>query len=81
MSGRELSKAAMKLTLPVHLVRGGSSDLGAPEAVEHFRKLAPHATWSDIADATHMVAGEQNDVFGIAFVDFLMRTQAASDTR
>jgi pimeloyl-ACP methyl ester carboxylesterase len=58
----ELSSAAMKLTLPVHLVRGGSSDLVSPEAVAHFRKLVPHAAYSDIADATHMVVGDQNDV-------------------
>jgi pimeloyl-ACP methyl ester carboxylesterase len=45
----ELSKAAMNLSLPVHLVRGGSSDLVSPEAVAHFRNLVPHAAYSDIA--------------------------------
>jgi hypothetical protein len=30
----------------------------------HFRKLVPHADYSDIADATHMVVGDQNDAFG-----------------
>ena len=70
----ELSGAAMKLTLPVHLVRGGSSDLVSPEAVAHFRWLVPHAEYSNIADATHMVVGDQNDIFGEAIVDFLIRT-------
>lgn len=75
----ELNGAAMNLELPVHLVRGGSSDLVSPEAVEHFRKLVPHAAFSDIAGATHMVVSDQNDVFGAAIADFLIRTHAKSD--
>jgi pimeloyl-ACP methyl ester carboxylesterase len=74
----ELNSAAMKLSLPVHLVRGGSSDLVSEQAVEHFRNLVPHATYSDIADATHMVVGDQNDVFGTAIVDFLIHTHEVS---
>ncbi len=70
----EFSEAARRLNLPVHLVRGGSSDLVSPEAVAHFRELVPHAEFSDIAEATHMVVGDQNDVFGEAIVDFLIRT-------
>lgn len=70
----ELSEAARRLNLPVHLVRGGSSDLVSPEAVAHFRELVPHAEYSNIADATHMVVGDQNDVFGDAIVGFLKRT-------
>lgn len=72
----ELSKAAMNLSLPVHLVRGGSSDLVSLEAVAHFRNLVPHAAYTDIAGATHMVVGDQNDVFGAAIADFLIRTHA-----
>lgn len=72
----ELSEAARRLTLPVHLVRGGSSDLVSPEAVAHFRELVPHAEYSDIVDATHMVVGDQNDLFGETVVDFLIRTHA-----
>ncbi|KTE78469.1 alpha/beta fold hydrolase [Sphingopyxis sp. A083] len=72
----ELSEAARRLTLPVHLVRGGSSDLVSPGAVAHFRDLVPHAEYTDIADATHMVVGDQNDLFGEAIVDFLVRTHA-----
>jgi pimeloyl-ACP methyl ester carboxylesterase len=70
----ELGAAASRLSLPVHLIRGGSSDLVSPEAVAHFRALVPHAAFSDIADATHMVVGDQNDAFGDAILDFLMRT-------
>lgn len=77
----ELSSAATKLSLPVHLVRGGSSDLVSPEAVAHFRNLVPHAAYSDIADATHMVVGDQNDVFGSAIADFLIRTHQKNAAR
>jgi pimeloyl-ACP methyl ester carboxylesterase len=70
----ELAEAASRLTLPVHLIRGGSSDLVSPEAVAHFRALVPHSEYSDIADATHMVVGDQNDAFGEAILDFLVKT-------
>lgn len=71
---KELAQAASRLRLPVHLIRGGSSDLVSPESVAHFRQLVPHADYSDIADATHMVVGDQNDAFGDAILDFLVRT-------
>ncbi len=70
----ELGDAASRLALPVHLIRGGSSDLVSPDAAAHFRELVPHAEFSDIAGATHMVAGDQNDAFGDAILDFLVRT-------
>lgn len=75
----ELSEAARRLTLPVHLVRGGSSDLVSLEAVAHFRELVPHAEYSDIADATHMIVGDQNDYFGETVVDFLIRTHVRTE--
>ena len=68
-----LSKAAGNLTPPVHLIRGGSSDLISEEAVSHFLELAPHAEFTDIAGATHMVVGDANDSFSAAIRDFLQR--------
>ena len=73
----ELSAAAASLKLPVHLIRGGSSDLVSPEAVKHFQGLVPHAAYSDIANATHMVVGDQNDAFGQSIVNFLLRTHGS----
>ncbi|MEZ5901537.1 MAG: alpha/beta hydrolase [Hyphomicrobiaceae bacterium] len=72
-----LNAAAERLRLPVHLIRGGSSDLVSPEAVAHFKRLVPHAEYTDIADATHMVVGDQNDAFGQAIVEFLIRRHVA----
>ena len=74
-----LSQAAANLTLPLHLIRGGSSDLVSEEAVLHLRQLAPQAEYTDIADATHMVVGDANDAFSAAIVDFLGRYHS-SDT-
>lgn len=75
--GHELGHASTRLALPVHLIRGGSSDLVSPEAAVHFCELVPHAEFSDIAGATHMVAGDQNDAFGEAILDFLLRTHGS----
>jgi hypothetical protein len=35
--------------------------------------LAPHAEYTDIIDATHMVAGDANDAFSAAILGFLGR--------
>jgi len=70
----ELTEAASRLTLPVHLVRGGSSDLVSPEGAVKFLELVPGACFSDIAGATHMVAGDDNDAFGDAILRFLADT-------
>ena len=42
-------------------------------AHEHLRELAPHAEYTDIIDATHMVAGDANDAFSAAILGFLGR--------
>ena len=69
-----LSAAAAKLTLPVHLIRGGSSDMVSEEAVAHFQTLVPGALLTDIADASHMVVGDRNDAFCSAIISFLNST-------
>lgn len=66
-----LSKAVSKLTLPVHLIRGGSSDLVSEEAVTHLRELVPDMHYTDIAGAGHMVVGDRNDAFCSAILTFL----------
>jgi pimeloyl-ACP methyl ester carboxylesterase len=66
-----LEAAARRLALPVHLIRGGSSDLVPVEAAEEFRTQVPHATFTDIAGAGHMVVGDRNDAFSDAIIGFL----------
>jgi len=66
-----LVHAARKLRLPTMLVRGRMSDICSEESAREFLALAPHARYVDVADASHMVAGDRNDVFTRAVVDFL----------
>ena len=43
------------------------------EDVAAFRAVAPQAEYVDVPNAAHMVAGDRNDVFTGAVVDFLDR--------
>jgi pimeloyl-ACP methyl ester carboxylesterase len=52
--------------VPTLLVRGGSSDVVTREAVEVLLQLLPHARYVDVAEASHMVAGDRNNVFSAA---------------
>ena len=59
------------LTLPVHLIRGRLSELVSREAAETFVAQLPNARFTDVAGASHMVAGDRNDAFLSAAVGFL----------
>jgi pimeloyl-ACP methyl ester carboxylesterase len=69
-----MTRAARRLKLPVLLVRGGNSELVSQEDAEHFLSLVPGARYTDIAEARHMVAGDMNDHFGVAVLDFLQKS-------
>ena len=66
-----MDEAVASLRLPVHLVRGASSDLLTQEAAEAFKKQVPGLVYSDIAGAGHMVVGDRNDAFAGAILGFL----------
>jgi non-heme chloroperoxidase len=51
------------------------------EGVQEFRALAPTSEYMNIASAGHMVAGDRNDAFGKAVVEFLMRVVPADGGR
>ncbi|KAB2881791.1 MAG: alpha/beta hydrolase [Pseudorhodoplanes sp.] len=68
-----LVEAARRLRVPTLLVRGGSSELVHEAHVKEFRALVPHAEYADVSGARHMVAGDQNDDFSAAVIDFLGR--------
>ena len=63
---------------PVLLVRGGRSDVLSREMAAEFLSLVPHAEFADVGDAHHMVAGDQNDAFATAVVEFLTRVTKAA---
>jgi pimeloyl-ACP methyl ester carboxylesterase len=66
-----LLAAAGNLSVPTLLVRGRQSDVVSPRGVEEFLATVAHAQFVDVSDAGHMVAGDRNDVFNRAVVDFL----------
>ncbi len=68
---QRLEDDARGLTVPTLLVRGASSDIVSPESVEAFLALVPHARFVDVGGAGHMVAGDKNDAFARAILDFL----------
>jgi pimeloyl-ACP methyl ester carboxylesterase len=73
--GARLTAAAGRLRLPVMLVRGGGSELVSEADAERFLALVPGARYANIADAGHMVAGDVNDRFGDAVLDFLQSSR------
>jgi pimeloyl-ACP methyl ester carboxylesterase len=66
-----LVEAAKAITIPALLVRGGSSELVQEAHVQEFLELVPHADYIDVAEARHMVAGDSNDRFSDAVLDFV----------
>ena len=70
-----LVAAATRLTVPVLLVRGRESELVAEHHARQFLDLVPGARYADVAGASHMVAGDRNDAFAAAVMDFLTETE------
>jgi pimeloyl-ACP methyl ester carboxylesterase len=66
-----LEAAAKTLTMPVLLVRGRMSDLLTDDGSRQFLDLVPHAGFIEVGGAGHMVAGDRNDLFNDAIVQFL----------
>jgi peroxiredoxin len=59
--------------VPMLLVRGRMSDLVSQERAEEFLVRFPGVEFADVRGAGHMVAGDRNDVFAGAVLDFLAR--------
>jgi pimeloyl-ACP methyl ester carboxylesterase len=59
------------IRVPTLLVRGKLSDVVTDEGTEEFLERIPGAKLADVGGAAHMVAGDQNDAFTTAVVDFL----------
>jgi pimeloyl-ACP methyl ester carboxylesterase len=72
-----LSACADKLTLPTLLVRGGLSNVLSEEGAQSFLQQCPHAEYVRVEKAAHMVAGDRNDNFAGAVIEFLGRVVPA----
>jgi non-heme chloroperoxidase len=73
-----VEECAARIEVPTLLVRGGLSDVVSEEGANAFLELCPHAEYVNVAGATHMVAGDRNDVFAGAVIEFLGRRVRAS---
>ena len=54
-------------------MRGGLSDVLSEEGAQDFLRLCTHSEYVNVTDAGHMVAGDRNDIFAGAVVEFLAR--------
>jgi pimeloyl-ACP methyl ester carboxylesterase len=68
-----MEDCSRNLRLPTLLVRGGLSDVLDEAGAQAFLALVPHAEYVNVTDAAHMVAGDRNDIFSSAVIDFLAR--------
>ena len=75
-----IAEAARRVQCPVLLISGGRSDLVSEKTVEEFKQLVPHARHVHLPQATHMVAGDDNDTFTAAVLEYLaeLRSPQAS---
>jgi pimeloyl-ACP methyl ester carboxylesterase len=76
MQEDRLEAAARGVKAPMLLVRGASSEIVSEEGAAAFLALRPDAEFVDVPEARHMVAGDRNDVFTAAVVEFLERVVA-----
>ncbi|QGN53198.1 alpha/beta fold hydrolase [Novosphingobium sp. Gsoil 351] len=64
--------------IPTLLVRGMKSDIVDEDGVADLRRRIPALEVADIRGAGHMVAGDRNDEFNAAVIEFLRRAMPAS---
>ncbi|MDX3935401.1 MULTISPECIES: alpha/beta fold hydrolase [Stenotrophomonas] len=73
-----LAEAARQVKCPLLLVSGGRSTLVTPQTVAEFLALVPHARHVQLPEATHMVAGDDNNAFTATVLDYLDVLPSAS---
>ena len=66
-----MEAATRGIGVPVLLVCGERSEVVDEQAIAHLLQLLPQAKALRVAGAGHMVAGDRNDAFGAAVLDFL----------
>lgn len=68
-----MADAARHVSVPTLLVRGKESDVVSMDGVRDLQALIPQLEFVDVEGAGHMVAGDRNDKFNSAIIDFLHR--------
>jgi pimeloyl-ACP methyl ester carboxylesterase len=69
----KLEQAVANLSIPILLIRGKLSDVVSPEGVKDFLAKVPNAEFVELSDAGHTAAGDDNDAFSDAVVQFVSR--------
>ncbi len=67
----KLEQDAMNLEIPILLIRGKLSDVVSAEGVQDFLAKVPRAELVELSDAGHTAAGDDNDAFTDAVVQFV----------
>ncbi|WP_372018612.1 alpha/beta fold hydrolase [Pseudoxanthomonas sp. 10H] len=76
----DIATATRGVRCPLLLVSGGRSDLVSERTVADFLELAPHAHHVQLADATHMLAGDDNDRFTATVLEYLAELDRTEGT-
>ncbi len=69
----KLESAAIGLRIPILLIRGKLSDVVSVDGVKDFLDKVPTAEFVELSDAGHTAAGDDNDAFTDAVVQFITR--------
>ncbi|KAF1694295.1 alpha/beta fold hydrolase [Pseudoxanthomonas koreensis] len=76
----DIAEATRAVRCPLLLVSGGRSDLVSARTVADFLELAPHARHVQLAGATHMLAGDDNDGFTATVLEYLVELDRTEGT-
>ena len=69
---KEKQKSFAKVVeTPTLLIKGAMSNILTQNEVDDFLQVITHSEFVEIKDAAHMVAGDRNDIFAAAAIDFL----------
>jgi pimeloyl-ACP methyl ester carboxylesterase len=69
----KMERAAIQLQIPILLIRGKLSDVVSADGVKDFLDKVPTAEFVELSDAGHTAAGDDNDAFTEAVVQFVHR--------
>lgn len=66
-----VQRAAETIDCPTLLLRGALSDVVTEETAREFVERLPNGRWLNVSEARHMLAGDANDPFTTAVLEFL----------
>ena len=75
-----MAAAACNITIPVLIISGSRSEVVRDEGITQLRQLIPRAQYFQVPEATHMIAGDQNDAFNSAVGEFVRDLSGGSRT-